>query len=896
MIPAPPTSTPTTTPPASTLAAKPKKVTKKKEKDPNAPKAPRGRPRKNPLPATKPATKEKKASASSSSDSESDSDSELEIEKPEPFPLPDPKPTEELAAAKYDTVKAVWYPRNRDPKAEDVRNAVSTFADLVRSVRDSYKSLGDSMKTAHVQNQDAIVSALSKGMEAQRAKMELVLNTVLEFGHPVLVERLGENPYALISFYSFLVDRFTAGDNDSSLTIAILKVMVKFTRMDTDMLEKTKNDKILSRLSKRGGATVRPLAIKILGNAATAKKNKAAQGAPSSKEGSPAPKSAPATTEQKPAQSAVKKLEPESVAGTKRPADGDTDGPAAKKSAAVAAKVTVPKATTTVKRADAKPTAVAASNASTEKKPAAVTPKPPTSFIASFMSASKRPGTSNAERAAAAAKATADKVAASAPPPPPKPAFSFSDTLASLGSAKEPEAPKQADEAPPETEEEMKKRLRKEERRKLRVTWRPDDQLCQIRLFTHAPEEDRGHDDSMMRDAGDVRSEGRMLKMHKDFDMEDADEEEYPTEIDFSPYKTLSEVDFDEIDPAERNKNYQKYGGPLIADSPEKIAQEKREATTLMVVHASPADIPDTPKEPPASEADEKPTEDLIWFGTPDDRVRSRAERYYAAMMPAAPAPQVSAPSANGAPDLASLLQMLKPQQPQPQPQQQPQFPVPQQQQTQPPMANLLSLLSGAQQPTTPAPAQVSTSVPDNLSQIVAMFAAGQKAQPQQAPQPPPQMPAVAPNLAQLLASMTGQAPQQLPVIQAQNPQNQQPPTTQSYNDERMSTHNHNNDNNYNNNNKRHYEDRKRPFSNYDGASGGLDYDDTEQPNPNVLAVNGHGYNGNENREWRPNKKSKMSKAEKKKNSHHKYQLLPCRYFAEGRCKKGDDCTYRHDV
>ncbi len=107
-----------------------------------------------------------------------------------------------------------------------------------------------------------------------------------------------------------------------------------------------------------------------------------------------------------------------------------------------------------------------------------------------------------------------------------KPLFSFAETMANLTKPKEAEpVAKTEDNRPPETEEEKSKRLRKEERRKLRVSFKPDDSLTDIRLFTHDPEEEVGHEDSMMRDVDDIGGEGRMLKMHKDFDMMDEEED-----------------------------------------------------------------------------------------------------------------------------------------------------------------------------------------------------------------------------------------------------------------------------------------------------------------------------------------------------------------------------------
>ena len=81
---------------------------------------------------------------------------------------------------------------------------------------------------------------------------------------------------------------------------------------------------------------------------------------------------------------------------------------------------------------------------------------------------------------------------------------------------------------PPETVEEKAKRLRKEERRKLRVSFKPEASLVSVRFFTHDPEE-IGHEPQMTRDAGDINGEGRMFKQHKDkLDLEE--DEELPQE------------------------------------------------------------------------------------------------------------------------------------------------------------------------------------------------------------------------------------------------------------------------------------------------------------------------------------------------------------------------------
>ena len=64
------------------------------------------------------------------------------------------------------------------------------------------------------------------------------------------------------------------------------------------------------------------------------------------------------------------------------------------------------------------------------------------------------------------------------------------------------ETPKPEKPSPLETEEEKAKRLRKESRRHLRVSFRPDPSLVEIRYFSHDPEEEEGHDENSVREIG----------------------------------------------------------------------------------------------------------------------------------------------------------------------------------------------------------------------------------------------------------------------------------------------------------------------------------------------------------------------------------------------------------
>jgi hypothetical protein len=391
-------------------------------------------------------------------------------------------------------------------------------------------------------------------------------------------------------------------------------LLSRFTSLDEDTLSKTNISKLLPRILKKGIQPSKDLAQKILEHAARATKRKqeSASGNPLSRDATPDKAS-------------------DLVSGMKRNRDGEVNGfPATKKMAtpgAASAAKSGPHgktaSTSTVKGvADSK----AAATGTTRPK-ASIAPPKPTSLFGSLASASKKPGTSNAARAAAAAAAAkekasvpAEKKASPPPPPPAKPAFSFGDILAGLDQPKEINAKKPSDELPPETEEERQKRLRKEARRRLRVSWKPDEALTEVRLFTHDPEEVAGLGDGLKRDVGDLQGEGRMLKLHKDLDDED-DEEMEPQVEEIRPWTSLPTIEHDNLSDKDQESNFVKRGGTREPDSPERLAQENREATTLMVFYTSPADVPVSPKEPPAP-ADEEPDTTEQTFGEVDDKVK----------------------------------------------------------------------------------------------------------------------------------------------------------------------------------------------------------------------------------------------------------------------------------
>lgn len=183
-------------------------------------------------------------------------------------------------------------------------------------------------------------------------------------------------------------------------------MLARFITVDEDVLQKTNVAKLLPRLVKKGTPEVKTLSQTILDNAAARTKRKQEKRKSDPQGGSPA---------KNPDGAAVDGARKD-ISGSKRPRDGETNGqqPAAKKVVVTSntkpgSKPSGPSTNGAAKRnqeagQENKAPGGAASIAA-RPKANIVAPKP-TNLFGTLTSASKKPGTSNAERAAAAAKTT----------------------------------------------------------------------------------------------------------------------------------------------------------------------------------------------------------------------------------------------------------------------------------------------------------------------------------------------------------------------------------------------------------------------------------------------------------------------------------------------------------
>lgn len=653
--------------------------------------------------------------------------------------------------------------------------------------------------------------------------------------------------------YAFILEPVREGNYAGTFIKAVFKFLSLCTNLGSEISEKTGLSKLFVRSVKRGNEEIKALTTKINENiAATDKRTKAAR--------SGGDKSAKVSA------SPSKKPEPEAVAGVKRPRPievasaaqpakrvASTAAPQASKESAAAKLGLVKKAGTTT------PAAVPATAAKTRIV------KPPTSTggFLGLQSASKKPGTSNADAQKKAASGTATaKKPAPAPTPAAKPAFSFAETMANLSKEKEAEPKpkkKEEDNRPPETEEEKAKRLRREERRALRVRWKADFDLVEVRTFSPDPSEMSGKARNV-RDVGNGKEkEGATLKKHMDMMDLDEDDDGQPMEQTYFEYTDPTLIDFSVVPEDERTRNYERYGGTQKVDSAEKAVQDNHEANTLMVHYLAKSDIPATPREPANPESG--PPIETKQFGYPDETSPWLLERLR--QNPPAP-PPVANPIAGI--DLQALLAKIQPQTQQPQQAAAPAAPMPD-------LSALQGIMAGVQQPAQQAstpqqnygwapppapPAATTESAPQSsLESILAALGANNGAQSQAPPAPPaaaappmfqpPPVPPPAP---------TGNPAIDVSALMAQLYQNAQQPGAPA---------------------------PPNPYGAYTqpAATGAPDY------NSHYAAQ----YGGNSNNADRgdQSQKRKWAGNESKKYTH------PCRFWKEGKCKKGDACTFRHD-
>ncbi|KAI1097912.1 hypothetical protein F4804DRAFT_146283 [Jackrogersella minutella] len=529
-----------------------------------------------------------------------------------------PRPADSLKAVEYEIVRILWRdPKYPEPSQEIVRENVRAFGEFVLDQVTKYKNLKDAMDKAEGEGDKTKSEELRTAMEKMLNEIHFAIEAAIKFGDRFTISQLGVHSKLIVCLFNLLRSRFTENDYNGRLSQAILKLLSLVVTIDSEFLMRVKLDKLRQKFKDNlEEDTVSYIDI-ILDNGKKrsafneqeARENAANSGndtkkstpslfkkkapAAGTRDNSPMAKASPSKSQPQPKKVGMgaKKMQPTDYSGlgsarkisnmtaktvtsqvsSKRPRDDDADQRAPKK-AAVEGESGAP------------------SNA---KAPSVTAPTSTSASSVAITQARSRPGGSMLPgRSRMAPKVQLKKPA----PPPPASTSSIGNLLAQITNPKEETKKRAEPEKILETPEETERRLRKQARRHLRVSWKPDDELTDVRIFEHDTAEDKGRDQNMLRDARDSRSEGRMFKQGMPKEDEDEDAE---VALRSCPELSLvaSASDKGGI-PEKQMKNFVTHSGQRPVESVQKKMMEEYESRELLAIYTSASEIPYTPGSP----------------------------------------------------------------------------------------------------------------------------------------------------------------------------------------------------------------------------------------------------------------------------------------------------------
>lgn len=441
------------------------------------------------------------------------------------------------------------------------------------------------------------LAELKKVAEQKKEALYRALDVTIEHADDVVLDNLGGHQKLVLSLVNAMISSIKAGDFSGKLPKALLEIFTHF-RMTKKIAETTNFETVRKRFEDKGDDEVKDMAREIAANMKKALKSAEAETATGYTGTSAASR----------AKAGVKMSADASSA--KRARDDDSDSRTVKKIAVEPGSSSLSK-----KLAQPKIQQPAVSKIIAPKGISSLLPGKARPISKPVVKAdADSPSASSDDRIKADVKKVVAKVEPSrsmAPKveskPPVAKASSTSSSSAlsgiaslldSINAPKPVEAPVPAtketrESETPEAPEEKAKRLRKEARRKLRVSWKPETELVQVRIFHKDDEEDEGRGSNLTRDAADDRSEGMVLKQRANVEDDDEDDD-----IPYQPWLGPMEIDFSALADDVRAKNYVTRGGIVTFKTDEQQRIAEREQRELMAIYTDIDDIPATPKSP----------------------------------------------------------------------------------------------------------------------------------------------------------------------------------------------------------------------------------------------------------------------------------------------------------
>lgn len=477
--------------------------------------------------------------------------------------------------------------------AQRVQQAGDLFIKLRSEVNKSKQELD---KAIVEKKPDLDIDQLKKQHEISKEALHRAYDATIEHADDSVMDNLGGHQKLVLSLVNVLISSIKAGDFNGKLPKVVLELFTHFP-MTKKIAETTNFDTVRKRFLDKGDDDMKELAREItqkIKKMKQAEESTGYQGTSSASRAKAAAKTVPASS--------------------KRGRDDEelSDGRTAKKVAVGAGSSSLSK-----KLAQPKLQLASASKSSAAKasssivgdrgRPAAkpaVTTRPESTPRTDSPDDQAKAGTKQSSVKADAARIAPSK-ASGKPPAPSMGAAPSSSALSGIASLLDsintkqqktpPTAAKDSKESDThETPEEKARRLRKEARRKLRVSWKPEAELVETRVFEKEDDEDEGRDSNMVRDAGDDKSEGMVLKQRGHIEEDDDDDEELASQ----PWTVPYPVDFSPLEDSAKAKNYISRGGAvgLASNEPERIRQHENDS--LLAIYTSVDDIPFTPKSP----------------------------------------------------------------------------------------------------------------------------------------------------------------------------------------------------------------------------------------------------------------------------------------------------------